>query len=119
MRDRGGHAQNLVQGLSQATGRQHRAVGLVEFGEEDELELPLTGQPYLWRYMVDERYQGLGFGREGLLQTCPPALQYRWMLEEFRVSLFAQHLGTRQAVSEKRLQQQWGEVSRWLEANPH
>jgi ATP-dependent RNA helicase HrpA len=56
--------------------------------------------------------------REGLLQLCPPALQYRWMLEEFRVSLFAQHLGTRQAVSEKRLRQQWGEVSRWLEANP-
>ena len=56
--------------------------------------------------------------RDGLLQLCPAALQYRWMLEEYRVSLFAQHLGTRQAVSEKRLRQQWREVVQWLEANP-
>lgn len=33
--------------------------------------------------------------------------KYRWMMEEFRVSLFAQSLGTSMAVSEKRLQQQW------------
>ena len=57
-------------------------------------------------------------GRDGLLLDCPAALQYRWMVEEFRVSLFAQHLGTRQAVSEKRLRQQWNEVERWLLQNP-
>jgi ATP-dependent helicase HrpA len=56
--------------------------------------------------------------REGLLLDCPAAMQYRWMLEEFRVSLFAQHLGTRQAVSEKRLRQQWDEVDAWLMQNP-
>ncbi len=32
---------------------------------------------------------------------------YRWMLEEYRVSLFAQQLGTEMTVSEKRLKQQW------------
>lgn len=32
---------------------------------------------------------------------------YRWLLEEFRVSLFAQALGTRVPVSEKRLQKFW------------
>ncbi|TVQ69876.1 MAG: ATP-dependent RNA helicase HrpA, partial [Oceanospirillales bacterium] len=32
-------------------------------------------------------------------------LQFRWLLEEYRVSLFAQQLGTRQTVSEKRLKQ--------------
>nr|WP_313407593.1 ATP-dependent RNA helicase HrpA [Pseudomonas sp.] len=32
---------------------------------------------------------------------------YRWMLEEYRVSLFAQQLGTRMAVSDKRLSKQW------------
>jgi len=57
--------------------------------------------------------------RPGLLQVCPEALQYRWMLEEFRVSLFAQSLGTRQAISEKRLQEQWLKVAQWLEQNPH
>ena len=33
--------------------------------------------------------------------------KYRWMMEEYRVSLFAQSLGTSMAVSEKRLLQQW------------
>ena len=37
-------------------------------------------------------------------------LEFRWLLEEFRVSLFAQQLGTRQAVSEKRLREQWKQV---------
>lgn len=32
---------------------------------------------------------------------------YRWMLEEYRVSLFAQQLGTKMAVSDKRLNKQW------------
>ncbi len=32
---------------------------------------------------------------------------YRWMLEEFRVSLFAQELGTAQSISAKRLEEQW------------
>lgn len=40
-----------------------------------------------------------------------PNLQlYRWMLEEYRVSLFAQQLGTRQPVSDKRLAKLWTEV---------
>ena len=38
----------------------------------------------------------------------PPAIvEYRWMLEEFRVSLFAQQLGTVRPVSAKRLEQAW------------
>jgi len=36
---------------------------------------------------------------------------YRWMLEEYRVSLFAQELGTAIGVSEKKLDQQWSKVS--------
>lgn len=35
---------------------------------------------------------------------------YRWMIEEYRVSLFAQQLGTTETVSEKRLKQQWSKV---------
>jgi len=35
---------------------------------------------------------------------------YRWMLEEFRISLFAQGLKTSMPVSEKRLEKQWQEV---------
>ena len=36
--------------------------------------------------------------------------EYRWMLEEYRVSLFAQQLKTAQPVSEKRLNKLWEEV---------
>jgi ATP-dependent helicase HrpA len=34
-------------------------------------------------------------------------VEYRWLLEEFRVSLFAQQLGTARSVSAKRLEQAW------------
>ena len=47
-------------------------------------------------------------GREGKRDA---QLQlYRWMLEEYRVSLFAQQLGTKMAVSDKRLSKQWSQV---------
>lgn len=38
--------------------------------------------------------------------------EYRWMLEEYRISLFAQQLGTRTTVSEKRLKQLWQQIER-------
>jgi ATP-dependent helicase HrpA len=34
-------------------------------------------------------------------------VEYRWLIEEFRVSLFAQQLGTVRSVSAKRLEQAW------------
>ena len=37
--------------------------------------------------------------------------RYRWMLEEYRVSLFAQELGTAYRISRKRLDAQWRKVS--------
>ena len=46
-------------------------------------------------------------GDKPLWQWPEPLAQYRWMLEEYRVSLFAQQLGTRLPVSAKRLRQQW------------
>jgi ATP-dependent helicase HrpA len=40
-----------------------------------------------------------------------PELEYfRWMLEEFRVSLYAQKLGTAIPVSAKRLDAQWAKT---------
>ncbi|MEA3412553.1 MAG: ATP-dependent RNA helicase HrpA [Pseudomonadota bacterium] len=41
----------------------------------------------------------------------PEFVRFRWMVEEFRVSLFAQALGTALPVSAKRLEAQWGRVS--------
>jgi ATP-dependent helicase HrpA len=41
----------------------------------------------------------------------PELEYYRWMLEEFRVSLFAQELRTAISVSEVRLEKQWAKVA--------
>ena len=57
--------------------------------------------------------------RPRLMVESPDVIAYRWMLEEFRVSLFAQSLGTRHAVSEKRLRQRWQAVGDWVAKNPH
>jgi ATP-dependent helicase HrpA len=40
----------------------------------------------------------------------PELVLFRWMLEEFRVSLFAQQLGTVFSISSKRLEKQWAKV---------
>ncbi|MEK0362310.1 ATP-dependent RNA helicase HrpA [Pseudomonas sp. CBC3] len=40
----------------------------------------------------------------------PELSQYRWMLEEYRVSLWAQQLGTKMPASDKRLSKQWSQV---------
>ena len=42
--------------------------------------------------------------------TTPAIIEYRWMLEEYRVSVFAQTLGTAMPVSEKRLKALWREI---------
>ncbi|HEX8914045.1 MAG TPA: DUF3418 domain-containing protein [Humisphaera sp.] len=59
----------------------------------------------LWKRYVDRRslheHQGV---------DDPKLEQYRWMIEELRVSLFAQELKTAVPVSVKRLEQVWAEV---------
>ncbi|HSH28328.1 MAG TPA: ATP-dependent RNA helicase HrpA, partial [Thiohalobacter sp.] len=51
-----------------------------------------------------ERLQGKDAAGEALQQ-------FRWLVEEFRVSLFAQELGTREKVSAKRLREAWRTVN--------
>ncbi|MFW5823872.1 MAG: ATP-dependent RNA helicase HrpA [Marinobacter sp.] len=46
--------------------------------------------------------------RQGIAD--PELTLYRWMLEEYRVSFFAQQLGTAMPVSVKRLDRQWAQV---------
>ena len=57
-----------------------------------------------------EAYRGRAadHARRGIYD--PELELFRWMLEEFRVSLFAQELRTRIPVSVKRLQKQWSQV---------
>ena len=56
----------------------------------------------LWKQYVERRDKQR---KEGVVD--PALLQYRWMLEEFRISLFAQELKTSIPISAKRLEAQW------------
>jgi ATP-dependent helicase HrpA len=49
------------------------------------------------------------YEREGIFDAA--LVQYRWLLEEFRVSLFAQQLGTLMPVSAKRLDHLWAKLN--------
>ncbi|WP_375177041.1 ATP-dependent RNA helicase HrpA [Marinobacter mobilis] len=73
-----------------------------EMGREREF---LHAIEPLWsRYAKKREHQQ----RQGIRD--PELVRYRWMLEEFRVSFFAQQLGTLMPVSAKRLDKQWASV---------
>jgi ATP-dependent helicase HrpA len=69
-----------------------------------EREFLHTIEPLWSRY----RQKAEQHRRQGVLD--PELSLYRWMLEEFRVSFFAQQLGTVMPVSVKRLDRQWAQV---------
>jgi ATP-dependent helicase HrpA len=56
----------------------------------------------LWKQYADRRDK---HRKEGVVDLALE--QYRWMLEEFRISLFAQELKTSIPISAKRLEAQW------------
>ena len=66
-----------------------------------EREFLHTIEPLWARYATKRDQQK----RQGVKD--PELELYRWMLEEFRVSFFAQQLGTAMTVSVKRLDKQW------------
>ncbi len=60
----------------------------------------------LWQRFAARAADHAGRGRRD-----PELDRYRWMLEEYRISLFAQELGTAFRISPKRLESQWRKVS--------
>lgn len=66
-----------------------------------------------WSQMLQgwwDRYKEKSALYEGQYKDSQALEDFRWMLEELRVSLFAQALGTRYPVSEKRLEKAWAEI---------
>jgi ATP-dependent helicase HrpA len=57
----------------------------------------------------EQRYWRLVADRKGAVDA--RMTEFRWLLEELRVSLFAQELRTPQPVSVKRLQKAWGQLT--------
>ena len=58
---------------------------------------------------LEHKYWRLVADRKG--QTDARMLEFRWLLEELRVSFFAQELKTPQPVSVKRLEKAWGQLN--------
>jgi ATP-dependent helicase HrpA len=58
---------------------------------------------------LEQKYWRLVVDRKG--QTDARMLEFRWLLEELRVSFFAQELRTPQPVSVKRLEKAWTQLS--------
>ena len=58
---------------------------------------------------LEQKYWRLVAERKG--QTDARMLEFRWLLEELRVSFFAQELKTPQPVSVKRLEKAWAQLS--------
>jgi ATP-dependent helicase HrpA len=59
---------------------------------------------------IETRYRERVRAERGLRP--PGSDEFRWLLEEFRVSLFAQALGTRTRISARRLEEAWAERER-------
>jgi len=79
---------------------------LTDAGLAKDLAAMQTIAP-LWQRYADRSAE---LSRRGI---CDPHLQtYRWMLEELRVSLFAQELKTSMPVSVQRLDRQWALVQK-------
>jgi ATP-dependent helicase HrpA len=57
----------------------------------------------------EQRYWRLVADRKGVVDE--RMLEFRWLLEELRVSFFAQELRTPQPVSVKRLEKAWGQLT--------
>jgi len=57
-------------------------------------------------------YQRVARDKSAGRNTDPKLVEFRWMLEELRVSLFAQELRTPMPVSVKRLQKVWESMQR-------
>jgi ATP-dependent helicase HrpA len=44
-------------------------------------------------------------------EVIPELVSFRWLLEEYRISLFSQQIKTTETVSEKRVRQKWREIT--------
>ena len=59
------------------------------------------------KVVLAKRFEDLFWASVTSSDDLPEEDSFRWMLEEYRISLFAQQIKTRQPISEKRLEKAW------------
>ena len=100
-------ASNRKRYLQALAKRVERAEhGPLKDTEKAKRVLPFAEQ--LRQLERNEAEQKAGGGNAGPCQEA--VTQYRRMVEEFRISVFAPEIGTALPISEKRLKQQWQQV---------
>ena len=83
---------------------------LEKFPREIQRQRLLSDQlQQLWQAFIELKEHKTKLGGSNALWV-EQLNDYRWYLEEYRVSLFAQQLGTTESVSEKRVRQRWKEI---------
>ncbi len=96
--DRLGHYPRYLQAIAQ---RLEKLEGQYQRERQQTLTLRALTEP-LWQRIKPEEVAAVDISSQ--------IKDYRWMLEELRVSVFAQTLGTAVPVSEKRLKTLWREI---------
>ena len=87
-------------------GVTRRIEKITSMPAEQDRELANEVDHFLSKYAeLKEQHNAIGI-------VDPELAQFRWMIEEYRVSLFAQQLGTMIKVSSKRLEKQMDKVRR-------
>ena len=77
---------------------------------QGNIERDIASIPELHDYWSDYKARLQSHSEKGVED--PELEQFRWMLEEYRISLFAQEVKTRYPISAKRLEKQWQKVQR-------
>ena len=95
------HLKHYPRYLTAINKRMEKAQGDTTRDRQHRLQVSNLWDAYLKRHNTLEKQHIVSEQLEN----------YRWMLEEFRVSLFAQELKTQYPVSEKRLKAYWNEIS--------
>lgn len=95
----------LIQYPRYLAAVRQRLTRLASGGLRNELSATAELQPWLDRYQQKVREH------QQQRRTDPMLLHFRWMLEEFRVQLFAQKLGTAISVSATKLDEQFRRIS--------
>ncbi len=92
------HYPRYLKGIIIRSGK------LAQSGHSRDVAAMQQLQPYLQRYREQRHLHSPHPVWDAALR------EYRWMLEEYRISLFCQTLGTSIKVSPQRLEKQWGKV---------
>ena len=108
--------QSRIDRLTEQEVRRFRQRGAgrtadagVEPGERIRADPARDAQRLTELKPLEQKYWRLVAERKG--QTDARMLEFRWLLEELRVSCFAQELRTPQPVSIKRLEKAWAQLN--------